>query len=367
MIESLFISRFKCFDDVRLLVKGLTVLTGLNGAGKSSAIQALLLSRLAVDGSTHIPLNGPFGLALGEAVDVLTFDADPAEGIAIGLYDSGVEYRWRFGVGDPGLRRPYLTVETRPGTLPPTVAAAGRRFTYLAAERLGPRDVVEASSEASSELEVGYAGQFTAQILNVCAKDPVPEKRRNQRNASRRLTDLHHQVEWWIGEIVRDVEIETEWYSGTNMVGLRFRGLGFRSEWTRPANTGFGLTYTLPIVVAGLLAPRGGLLVVENPEAHLHPAGQSAMGAFLARVAGDGVQVILETHSDHVISGIRRGIAEFRLVEAPDVVVHFFRGGKDRPETLDIADSGQISGWPKGFFDQIEIDLAALARIGRRR
>lgn len=59
---------------------------------------------------------------------------------------------------------------------------------------------------------------------------------------------------------------------------------------------GFGLSYALPIVVGGLVAAKDGLLIVENPEAHLHPQGQSNMGQFLAWLAGKGVQVIVETH-----------------------------------------------------------------------
>ena len=92
---------------------------------------------------------------------------------------------------------------------------------------------------------------------------------------------------------------------------------------------GFGLSYSLPVVVAGLVAPqRDALLIVENPEAHLHPAGQSRMGTFLATVAATGVQV-LETHSDHVLNGIRRAIGEHGVLQPADALVHFFDAKED--------------------------------------
>jgi predicted ATPase len=131
---------------------------------------------------------------------------------------------------------------------------------------------------------------------------------------------------------------------------------------------GFGVTYALPVVTAALLAPSDSLLLVENPEAHLHPSGQSAVGAFLARVASDGVQVILETHSDHVINGIRRAISADYVLPASDVAIHFFRADEgDNPSVvkIDVQPRGDLSEWPEGFFDQMDADLAALARARR--
>ena len=93
---------------------------------------------------------------------------------------------------------------------------------------------------------------------------------------------------------------------------------------------GFGLSYSLPVVVAGLVAPqRDALLIVENPEAHLHPAGQSRMGTFLATVAATGVQVLAEAHSDHVLNGIRRAIGEHGVLQPADALVHFFDAKED--------------------------------------
>ena len=76
--------------------------------------------------------------------------------------------------------------------------------------------------------------------------------------------------------------------------------------------------------MAALSAGKNELWLIENPEVHLHPAGQAQMGQFLAEVAAAGVQVIVETHSDHVFNGIRRAVKSKRLA-ADDVALHFMR------------------------------------------
>jgi predicted ATPase len=131
---------------------------------------------------------------------------------------------------------------------------------------------------------------------------------------------------------------------------------------------GFGVSYSLPIVLAGLVASEDGLLLVENPEAHLHPAGQSRMGTFLATLAAAGVQVLIETHSDHVLNGVRRAIGEHRVLGADRALVHFFDAkGHGQPDvsTMRFTPTGGLSDWPERFFDQFQIDVAALARVRR--
>ena len=129
---------------------------------------------------------------------------------------------------------------------------------------------------------------------------------------------------------------------------------------------GFGLTQVLPIVVAALSADKGDLLLIENPEVHLHPAGQALMGQFLAEVAHAGVQVMVETHSDHILNGIRRAVRAQRLVPA-QVALHFFR-----PRIAEVAQAispqldkfGNIDVWPEGFFDQFDRDMNHFAGWG---
>lgn len=87
-------------------------------------------------------------------------------------------------------------------------------------------------------------------------------------------------------------------------------------------NIGFGISYVLPIIVTGLIAKPDTIMVVENPEAHLHPSAQSKIGQFLAVIAQSGVNVIVETHSDHVINGIQIATAK-HIISKEHVSINF--------------------------------------------
>ena len=116
-------------------------------------------------------------------------------------------------------------------------------------------------------------------------------------------------------------------------------------------------------MVAALSSGPDDLLLIENPEVHLHPAGQSAMGAFLALVASAGVQVIIETHSDHVLNGIRRAVKN-RTLSHENVALHFFRprdegrtSGEPQVQSPILDVEGNLDSWPDGFFDQFDKDM----------
>ena len=179
---------------------------------------------------------------------------------------------------------------------------------------------------------MGEHGEFCAHVLSVLGDKPIEHVDRCHpayTEDAPRL--LKYEVEQWLCEIARPIEISGERLAGSTLAELRFRAEG--ATWVRSTNMGFGVTYALPIILAGLIAEPDGLLIVENPEAHLHPAGQSRAGVFLAWLAGKGVQVMVETHSDHVLNGIRRGIAEFSYLPAPDTlrIRRWGQRGQDAP------------------------------------
>ena len=107
--------------------------------------------------------------------------------------------------------------------------------------------------------------------------------------------------------------------------------------------------------------------MIENPEAHLHPAGQALMGRFLADAAQSGIQILVETHSDHVLNGVRRSVKSDEGITADQVFIHFFRprseGGPQIISPL-LDDSGNIDYWPEGFFDQFDKDMNYFAGWG---
>lgn len=369
MITALEIVGFKRFSSCHLPFAPLTVLAGLNGAGKTTVIQALLLMREASLSRTGtVALNGPFGLELGSAQDVLNLNTavDASDIVLAATMGSGGSARFVLDARDEKLLHLRIR-DPGPGPVAEPFGGAHRVFSYLSAERLGPRDVLGASANPLHDLSVGVRGEFCAQVLDVHGiREKVPAPRTFPGRGSEADVFLKYQVEAWLSDIVRPIELDTVSFPNTSVTALRFRHPA--GEWVRAPNMGFGVSYSLPIVLAGLFAPPGALLVIENPEAHLHPAGQSRMGAFLARLAGAGVQVVVETHSDHVLNGIRRAIGESTVLPADQALVHFFDAKSDgQPEvsTLRFTATGGLSDWPKKFFDQYQIDVAALARVRR--
>jgi predicted ATPase len=366
VITSIRLERFKRFLDLALPTSALTVLTGSNGAGKTSLLHALLLIRHASTGLTRdfLPVNDGEALQLGEASELVSHTSG-SEAFTLTIVE-GVEHRWTMQVPSEE-RSLYLRLTDKPVVYDGVLSYPSPEFTYICAERLGPRDVLNVSSVETDRLGPGTRGELTAQVLVARDRHDVPQRRRVPLGDAPHSTKLKHQVEAWMSAIVRPVLIDPQWVPGTLVASLRFKLPGIQAEWTRPTNMGFGVSYALPIIVAGLLVGQGGILIVENPEAHLHPAAQSRIGAFLARVAGDGVQVFVETHSDHVLNGIRRAVAQEALVPAEQVSVHYFQDDAGTPVVpLTLTQTGQLSAWPAGFFDQTQKDLAELARLKRR-
>jgi predicted ATPase len=371
VLDSLKIENFKIFRDLDLKLRPLTVLTGFNSGGKSTVLQALLLASLARK-SENVALNGSYGLALGEGFDVLN--------------PSAVVSEIRFTLMRQSLAEEIiLTVPTdRAVTLAAHISRSTglepidfRIGTYLSAERLGPRDLLEVPPAYEGVVDVGEQGQFTAHVLAQRERMKVsPELLHPEVGTTSVSITLSGQAEAWLSDIVRPVRVQATWLTSTSAAMIRFRDAPpivealsesseseVPAEWKRPSNVGFGLSYALPIIVAGLSVQPGRILMIENPEAHLHPAGQSRMGYFLALVASSGVQTIIETHSEHLVNGIRLAIARDHRLSAESAIFHFF--GDTKVSTMSISSTGAMSSWPTGFFDQAEEDLAELSRIKR--
>ena len=372
MIAEIRLENFKRFCNLNLRTANLTVLTGANGAGKTSVLQALLLARQMdrQPGRSHVEFNGVDTLELGGPEDVINREAIEDLAAVEVLDTQGKHRRWSFRAASADDTRTLnATVIDRPDDDSGALAGPAPQFCYLCAERLGPRDVLGASAANVAELDVGVRGEFVAQVLASFDRSRVRAGRLEDSSTETQISSLLHQTESWMSQIVRPTQIDAEWFPNTLVTRLRFKTPGLRAEWTRAPNAGFGISYALPVVVAALRAEVGGLLLVENPEAHLHPAGQSKIGSFLARVAADGVQIFLETHSDHVLNGIRVAVADGSAALLPEqVAIHFFRVQDDGPalQSMELQRTGQLTAWPAGFFDQAQVDLAALASKRRR-
>lgn len=170
--------------------------------------------------------------------------------------------------------------------------------------------------------------------------------------------------EEWLNFVIPQTKLQYSVDIERNITTLKMQNQG---EFHLPVATGFGITYVLPIIVQALAASviTNSILIIENPEAHLHPLSQSRLGKFLALVAANGVQIILETHSEHIVDGCR--IQAARETMCSDAQVLFFEKKENTSmcNRIEIMDNGELEGWPEGFFDQKRQDLRELLEIRR--
>ena len=414
MLNLLELKHFKCFEHLKLPLANLTVLSGTNAAGKSSVIQALALLHQTMrehEWSNRLALNGDATQA-GSVSDVVdqVWGRDRFE---IGLSDDQVRCNWTFSgnrhdmsarlvridigdlrilVGDllhtpPGFidfteieaegseerlseLRWLLPEEARfaiseQGVSAPEVLAQGiRDLMYITAEREGPREAYSLMDNANGGHGVGTRGELAASVLFHGMHERITGL--TLASASPRLAS---QVEARLDSFFPGCRINVSQVRNTNAVVLGIR-TSENTDFLRPVHTGFGITQILPIVVA-VLSARGSLhdnplILIENPEVHLHPSGQALMGQFLAEAAHAGVQIIAETHSDHVLNGVRRAVKSGKA-KADEVAIHFFQDRfRNKSQVLSpmLDPSGNIDVWPEGFFDQFDKDLDYFAGWG---
>lgn len=371
------ISGFKCFSDKSFKLKNVTLLTGSNGTGKSSFIQALLLIRSALEkncadstGSdytnkiwkkTSIPLNGPFELSLGSIYDIFN-DTKDYNRVQIVLGEE------TFSVEFPSEDKPNDRCDVNLDTtfeLEETPFWRKQKFYYLHTERLGPRLGLDATYTEFPHCN--YRGENTAEVISKYGMTlKIVDDRLNPEIKS---PNLQQQIDAWLSYIcpgTKGIQVTTQ---GLSRYQILMRSSAAKNDILAP-NIGFGISYALPIIVNGLIAERESIFIVENPEAHLHPKGQSNMGFFLGMVAASGVRVILETHSEHIVNGIRRASLNNNNLLPENVGIYFFEDfitNQHETKEIIINGSGDLETFPKNFFDQVGQDMADLFKLKRSR
>ncbi|KPL90309.1 AAA family ATPase [Herpetosiphon geysericola] len=380
-LESIVLHNFKCFGHQKINLGKLTLLSGLNGMGKSSVIQSLLLLRQSFQQgliTQGLAVNGDL-VRLGTAQDVF-FESAEDDTISIGLKlhskNSVDEWSYQYNSSTD-----VLDIEAAPDGLNSILVGASDtyfnndiifsnlftdEFQYLQAERIGPRTSFGTSDYlVRQHRQLGPSGEYAIHYLSLFGNELIPNEKLHHEQSS--TLTLRNEVEAWLSEISPGTRINISGNPDIDLVSLRFSFVndGVVGNAFRATNVGFGLTYTLPILVAVLSAKPNSLLLIENPEAHLHPRGQALMGQFLAYAAAAGVQIVVESHSDHVLNGIRLAVHDGKIDPA-DVQLNYFERrmieGQTRHtiSTPTIDQDGLIDQWPDGFFDEFDKSLERL-------
>ncbi len=365
MIRNITLSNFKCFEELRLPCASLNLLCGLNGMGKSSVIQSLLVLRQSFDlrglREGRLVLGGELA-DLGTGGDVLFTDAEQdAIGFELHHRDHSEACKLWF---DYSKDADQLKADMDRFSLPDEWHGSppfGGNLIYVNAERIGPRKSYLHSESMAHRRDLGAHGEYAVNFLSEYQDQRLAEgDPRYATASSRQLGDV---VDRWLQEVSPGVHLGYKTIKDADAIvaGFSFDRQGdVTTPRYRPTNVGFGLSYALPVVL-GLLADPGSLCLIENPEAHLHPRGQTKLAELAVRASVAGVQVIAETHSDHFMDGVRIAVRE-GLTKPADVAFHYFElaAGQTTVTSPRIDADGRLSTWPEGFFDQHGENLAKL-------
>jgi len=355
MLNSLSLKNFKCFEKLDIEFSNLNIFAGINSMGKSTSIQALLLLKQSYDVmaiSKGLYLNGDL-VNIGVGSDLL-FNGSKIDIIEIILSINNKNMSWTYDYSKSSdylsLKDSYIEQECQLDMF----NLFQQSFTYVSADRIAPKRIYEKAYHKVHEMnQVGYNGELAADYLiergNI---DKINNKNvLHPKNKSLLLID---HTEEWINEISPGIRLRTKNYEEAGMVALEYVSKDEAQSAFNPLNVGFGLSYVLPIIVALLKAKSGDLVILENPEAHLHPKGQRKMGELIAKAAVGGVQIIVETHSDHLLNGVRVAVKKNDIDPKQIRLNYFYRTSEGiyRKSCPVILADGNLSSWPDGFFDE---------------
>jgi len=354
MFNEILLRSFKSFTKTSIQLFPLTVLTGLNNSGKSSVIQAIRMSNLARRNLS------PYIKGYGGYLDLKSKLTNSQTKVRVALANKKDKKHLTLVLDQKDIKN-YHNIEKI-------------SLDYISADRRGPSVTLPVMEKEVDDITIGERGEYLVDYYAKFEGVIIPKILRHQLSSG---NTLKHQINHWMSEVSPGVDLSFNVNEDHDISHMDVNG--FRST-----NTGFGISYALPIVLAVLVmsssspvdsfkslkiqkwhACRNKILMIENPEAHLHPRGQTALGMLITLASYCGVQIIVETHSDHFIDGVRLAIKNFEQIPPENCIIHYFTRDKDKStksEEIFIKRDGKLTSWPKGFFDQNSINLSQLAK-----
>lgn len=350
MIKNILIENFKSIKKVKLQCSELNLFIGTNSSGKSTINQAILFVAQNIERTTG--LNGEL-IKLGDFEENrCVYSSEKTIRIAIADEQDNAVSKRILRKEDSAM----LQLETVYNSdldedgWKECLGIKERKIQYLSCHRIGPENLYK--KNMNLEETIGINGEYAIAYLDTHGSETVPS------NLRKDFSDftLLGQVNWWLKYIV-GTEISTEEISGADMVRASYR-MGALTK-IRPVNIGSGISYLISILVMCLSAPERGVMVIENPEIHLHPAAQAKVCEFLYFIACSGRQLFVETHSDHIFNGFRVGVSTGEMNKEKVNIQFVSVNDEYVTETMkvEIGKYGNILNQREGLFDQFDIDL----------
>ncbi|MCC8188872.1 MAG: DUF3696 domain-containing protein [Bacteroides sp.] len=356
MITQVAIENFKSLKKVEVHTQALNLLMGLNGMGKTSFIQALLLLMQSDKLEDQVlDLNGTL-VRIGIGKDALYQFAESEHIVFELCFPPDSVFRWNFLYQRD--REKLLSENQIAADQMALFRSQTQLFQYISAERIGPRDIYEASSiVVADKKQLGLLGEFAAYFINVFGQEYTVAQ--GLRHPQATAPNLIAQINAWMQEISPGVTINTRYLPEINKVILDyvFKHDQHKTNAFLPKNVGFGISYVLPVVLALLTARENKIIVIENPESHIHPRGQAELGKLIALAAHTGAQLFVETHSDHILNGIRVAVKQSFIDRSQVNVLYFDKVNNEREQytritPIKVGQQGELSEYPKNFLDE---------------
>ncbi|MET2869748.1 DUF3696 domain-containing protein [Exiguobacterium profundum] len=352
MIKEINIIGFKCFENENLILAKSNLLLGSNSSGKSTFIQAILLSKMLIE-NNKVDLNNNFyNLNLISFNEVINSESEKIEislifennkSIILDCYSPEEDHLLLAKIeGDISLFK-------------------STKLTYLSAERIINQEQTAGDIDS---FNLGDSHEHLAYYIEKgkTKKDLKYYPHRNHwMDPDSSLIDF--QINSWLDYILPGNNVMSS-YIYDNKYNLQFGKFN-----RRQTNVGFGVSYILPIIAYGLMLPENSILIIENPELHLHPSAQSKISEFLNVIASNNIQIIIETHSDHIVNGFRKSTLkpEVNLSTQQMFIYYFSSSNEDEAkkhiELVNLTSAAEITQWPDGFMDQLDEDLMEMRNL----
>lgn len=376
MIDKIHIRALKSIKDLTVQCSNFNLFVGTNSSGKSTFLQALLL--MAQNGDEEVGLNGKLA-SIGDFREARNYYM-PNQSIKIEIWrDEKVKPAWIEFIEDKE-KETYETITSNreflnsidfPDILDPsnydkeqTSYLSGEYdFHYLSCHRIGVNDIYV--KNMFNEYDFGVDGEYAFAYLLKNEGDPIDNSIVVQ---DENITNsLLEQVNYWMDYIV-GTTLHISDLKKTNYLQVKYNNnpanASSEALYCRPANVGSGISYLISIIITCLGSEEKSVIVIENPEIHLHPKAQSRLCEFLYFISKSGRQLFIETHSDHIFNGIRVGTATGTM-EREYITVNFLAMNKQyetQCNPIIFKEYGKIVGTNENMdindlFDQFEIDL----------
>ena len=235
---------------------------------------------------------------------------------------------------------------------------------YLGPLRVGPLAFYQGGQQGRIAT-LGMMGELTVSTLHNRRNEKVVFRADGQQGQA---APLGEAVDYWLERFQVASSIATSEVGRAGIsVDIRDRQSGATRDL---AEVGVGVSQILPVIVLCLLAEPGDLVMLEQPELHLHPAPQQVLGDFLIEMSRSGRQLLVETHSEYLINRLRlRKVQDENGDLEGSVGIYYVtrRDGMSSFEPMVIDELGSFDQWPEGFFDQTTTEAEEILRSAIRR